>query len=229
MKKKMFTLALVALLLPMSMMAQAYKSSRYYNKNTGRLEYSNRSIMYQPGQNYYGLRLGPAFSKVNSDDKKLDGGNWQTGLNLGAVAGFSLSDSFPLFLEGGAFYTEKGGKTNYKGKKMTYNLNYLEVPVAVKYAIQMDDEHVSIQPFMGVYVACGISGKMKNYDDREARSSFSDDYFQSFDGGLRMGCGFAYDMFYVELAYDLGLTNICHDEFDASHNHSLQLNVGVNF
>ena len=35
MTKKMFTLALVALLLPMSMMAQAYKGSRYYNKNIG--------------------------------------------------------------------------------------------------------------------------------------------------------------------------------------------------
>lgn len=64
MTKKMFTLALVALLLPMSMMAQAYKSSRYYNKNTGRLEYSNSSIMYQPGQNYYGLRLGPASATI---------------------------------------------------------------------------------------------------------------------------------------------------------------------
>ena len=30
-------------------------------------------------------------------------------------------------------------------------------------------------------------------------------------------------------AQDIGLANICHDTFDASHNGSLQLNFEVNF
>ena len=44
-----------------------------------------------------------------------------------------------------------------------------------------------------------------------------------------MGCGVAYDMFYADLTYDVGLANICHDEFDTSHNGCLTLNFGVNF
>ena len=38
-----------------------------------------------------------------------------------------------------------------------------------------------------------------------------------------------YDLFYVDLTYDIGLSNICHDTFDTSHNGSLSLNFGVNF
>ena len=125
-------------------------------------------------------------------------------------------------------YTEKGGNGYVDGKKFTYDLNYLEMPILAKYKYYFDDD-LSIQPFAGGYLACGVGGKMKNYAEREAFSSFSDDAFQRFDGGLRLGCGVGFDLFYLELAYDIGLSNICHDDFDTSHNGSLALNFGVNF
>lgn len=212
------------------MYAQAYTQSRYYNERTGHLDYSNRGndSFFGSGANYYGLRIGPSFSTVNSDDKTLDGGSSQTGLSLGAVAGFSLTDRGPLYLETGLYYTEKGGKTTYEGKKMTYDLNYLEVPVTVKYVADLDGSF-SVQPFAGGYLAYGVGGKIRNYGDRVLTGSFSSQYFKRFDAGLRLGCGIGYDMFYADLSYDLGLANICHDEFDTSHNGSLLLTVGVNF
>lgn len=210
--------------------AQAYTQSRYYNERTGHLDYSNRGrdSFFGNGAYYYGLRIGPSFSTVNSDDKTLDGGSSQTGLSLGAVAGFPLTDRGPLYLETGLFYNEKGGKTTYEGKKMTYDLNYLEVPITVKYVVDVDG-NFSVQPFAGGYLACGVGGKIRNYGDRMLASSFSSQYFKRFDAGLRLGCGIGYDMFYADLSYDLGLANICHDEFDRSHNGSLSLTVGVNF
>ena len=126
-------------------------------------------------------------------------------------------------------------------RKMTYDLNYIELPIVLKYIYDIDghftihpffydiDGHFTIHPFFGGYLACGVGGKIKNYADREAFSSFSDEAFQRFDGGLRLGCGVGYDLFYLELAYDIGLSNICHDMFDTSHNRSLALNFGVNF
>ena len=230
MKKTILSL-LVALCLPVGLQAQEYRNSQYYNERTGHLDYGHpqvRGSMYEVGDIYYGLRLGPSFSTVSSDDKTLDGGSSQTGLNVGVLAGLPLTQEAPLFLEAGFFYTEKGGKTTYEGKKMTYDLNYLEVPVTLKYAIGLDD-HFSIQPFFGGYFAYGVGGKIKNYGDRVAEKSFSKQYFKRFDAGLRLGCGVAYDMFYADLGYDLGLANICHDEFDKSHNGCLTLSVGVNF
>ena len=228
--KRFFMVALSALTLSLSVQAQAYRDSQYYNSRTGHLDYTrhHNDNVIGTGDMYYGLRLGPSFSTVNSDDKALDGGSSQTGLNLGAVVGFGLSTQTPLFLETGLFYVEKGGKSTYEGKKMTYDLNYLEIPITVKYIIDIDGDF-SVQPFLGGYLSCGVGGKIKNYGDRVAQSSFSKTYFQRFDGGLKLGCGVAYDMFYADLGYDIGLSNICHDEFDTSRNGCLTLSVGVNF
>lgn len=224
---KKITLILMAMLLTfMPSSAQNYKNSRYYNRNTGHLDYGYHR---NPCDTYFGFRIGPSFSYVNSDDARLDGGNWQTGLNIGVVAGIPLSNYQPLFLEAGLTYTEKGGKKDLStGKKMTYDLNYLEVPLVIKYKYNIDP-HFAVQPFLGGYLACGVSGKIKNFEDREAENSFSKNNFQRFDGGLRLGCGVSYDMFYCDLTYDIGLANICHDTFDTSHNGGLQLNFGVNF
>lgn len=111
---------------------------------------------------------------------------------------------------------------------MTYDLNYLQIPAVLKYKYDVDD-HLSIQPQFGGYFAVGVGGKIKNFAEREAQSSFRSDNFRRLDGGLRIGCGIGYDMFYADLTYDIGLANICHDSFDKSHNGALLLNFGVNF
>ena len=215
--KRFMTLALVAIA-TLTATAQTYSGSSFYD----------RENPMGTGSMYYGFRIGPTFSTVNSDDANLDGGNSQTGLTLGAVMGFQLSDDIPLFLETGLSYTEKGGKKTLTGKKMTYDLNYLEIPILVKYIYDIDG-HFSVQPLFGGYLSYGISGKIKNFGERHAQDSFSDTTFKRFDGGLRIGCGVGYDLFYADLSHDVGLSNICHDTFDISHNGCLYLNFGVNF
>lgn len=177
---------------------------------------------------YYGLRLGAAFATVSSDDKYLDGGSIKTGLNLGAMVGFQLGYRSPVFLETGLSYVEKGGEGRYEGSKFTYNLDYLEVPLVMKYAIDVDSD-CSIQPFFGGYLAVGVGGKMKDFGHRQAYSSFDNDGFNRFDGGLRLGCGVQYQFLYAELGYDIGLANISHDYFDTSHTGTLFATIGVNF
>ena len=231
--KRLALSALAALAMALPSQAQSYTHSRYYNEHSGRLDYGYRDSGLGTGDMYYGFRIGPAFSTVNCDDPTLDGSDSQTGLTVGAVVGIPLSDEIPLYLEPGLFYTEKGGKKDIindlgEKKKMTYDLNYLEVPIVLKYIYSIDD-HFTIQPQFGGYLACGVGGKMKNYDERKAFSSFSDDAFQRFDGGLRVGCGVSYDLFYADITSAIGLSNICHDTFDTSHNGCLSLNFGVNF
>lgn len=211
------------------------RHSRYYNPNTGRLDYS-RSSHYQPRGSYYhpnayyGLRIGPAFTSVISDSPVLDGGSMTTGLNAGVVAGFEMVPGTPLFFETGLSYTEKGGKGNVGGDKFSYKLDYLELPLTLKYIAAIDGG-VTLQPFVGGYLACGVGGKIKDYGMRTAYSSFGDgfDQFKRFDGGLRVGCGLGFDMLYAELGYELGLANIGHDDFDDTRNSALTLTVGVNF
>ena len=96
--KKITFLLMALLLIAMPSSAQHYTQSRYYNKQTGHLDYGRHYNDYP--DSYFGFRIGPSFSYVNSDDSRLDGGNWQTGLNVGVVAGIALSNAQPLYLEG---------------------------------------------------------------------------------------------------------------------------------
>ena len=173
MKRLIITaLAAAALLAPAQ--AQDYQYSRYYNPESGRLDYGRHDSGLGTGNMYYGLRIGPAFTYVNSDDPRLDGGKWQTGLSVGALVGLPLSQSVPLYLEAGLQYTEKGGRKRLdSGKKMTYDLNYIEMPIVVKYIYPVG-EHLTLQPLFGGYLAYGISGRIKNFEERKTQKSFSD-------------------------------------------------------
>lgn len=180
---------------------------------------------------YFGLRLGLNASHVRSDAPTLDGKGVKTGLSIGAVVGTRLSYTTPLNIETGLYYTQKGGKSNNAGAghgRFTYNLDYLEVPLLLKYR-HMTMSGVAVEPFAGAYLACGIAGDIKDYGERQAFSSYSDGYFNRFDAGLKLGCGVGYGIGYAEIAYDLGLSNIGQDTFDNTHTGCFTVSVGVNF
>ena len=91
------------------------------------------------------------------------------------------------------------------------------------------DTDLNLVPFAGGYVAMGVGGKIKNFGDRETESSFSAENFKRFDGGLRFGCGIEYQVLYADMAYEFGLANICHSDWDTSKNGCFYINIGVNF
>lgn len=210
---KKLILSIMTIVLSIPAMAQSNMTTEDYKK-----EY-----LY-----YYGLRLGMNLSTVSSDDSDLDGGSIQAGLNIGFLAGFQLSPLAPVYLESGLFYTEKGGKGKNKGEKVTFDLNYLQVPIVIKYKFDVDGD-LSVHPFAGGYLSYGIGGRIKYYKQEVKKRAFCEDNFKRFDGGIRLGCGFEYQILYGEMAYDLGIANIGHDDFGSSKNGCFTINFGVNF
>lgn len=201
----------IALAIPTFAQFESNKSrSRYNHKDTER---------------YYGIRLGLNIASISSDASAFDTDS-RTGLAIGGVYGIQLSRNTPLWLEAGLMYSEKGGKTHINDDKVTYRLSYLQLPIVVKYSIDVDDDFF-VQPFFGGYLALGLGGKVKNYGERESYDIF--DNMNRFDGGLRLGCGVEYRMMYAEIGYDLGLANIAQDDFDAARTRCLFMNIGVNF
>ena len=220
---KRILIVLMSLVLAWPALAQ-YGRPRYY---------SRPPVVHSPHRTYtdvyYGLRIGAAFATVNSDDRYLDGGSMKTGLDERAVVGFQVAYRSPVYFETGLSYIEKGGKGHYEGAKFSYSLDYLQVPLVMKYMIDVD-RMFSIQPYVGGYLALGVAGKIKDFGHRQAYSSFdSKEGFQRFDGGIRIGCGIQYDFVYAELGYDFGLSNISHDYFDTSRTGALFATVGFNF
>ena len=232
--KKTIVIMLACLMAASGMNAQG----RYSGEGVPESKYSKRFGSHDVPL-YFGFRLGPDFAFDNSDDPMLNGGSMKTGLSFGGVVGLQLTNTAPVFFETGLTFVQKGGRgyvsmTDEQGNptraKFTFNLGYLELPLVIKYSYDMDD-HMSFQPFIGGYLALGVGGKIRNFKDRQAYGSFSNDdhSFRRFDGGLRFGCGLSYDLAYIELGYDFGLANIGRDDFDTTHNGCLFLNLGVNF
>lgn len=229
--KRVMMISVMAILTVLPALAQ-YPRSSYgrptpprrpvYGSNYGSQAYRRSTDAY------YGLRLGLGVTTVSSDDRYLDGGTPKTGLNLGLVAGFQLAPATPVYLETGLLYAQKGGKGNYGSHNFTYSLDYLEVPLLMKYRYDLD-RLANIQPFAGIYASLGVGGKIKDFNERQAYNSFDNEGFKRGDAGLRVGCGLQFDHLYAEVGYDLGLANVSHDYFDTTHTGSFFANIGVNF
>ena len=226
--KKTLLLSLLCMIIAMPAMAQpGYRYGRGYNpriQTVGR--HGNEFIAWH--SYYVGLRVGLNASHVSSESPLLDGSSMKSGLNIGIAAGTQLTYRAPLFIESGLYYSQKGGKSDSGNGKFTYDLNYLEVPVLIKYKHFVGNQ-TSIQPYAGGYLAVATDGQIKNYGTRTAFSSFDNGYFNRFDGGLKIGCGVGYNMLYLDASYDIGLANIGQDNFDDTHNGCFTINLGVNF
>ena len=191
----------------------------------GRPRPPHRDLRLTGPEHYIGLRLGMNFATVNSNKIDMDF-NSRTGLSLGAVYGIQLASSYPIFLEPGLFYAEKGGIKTENGQEIKCRLSYLQIPIVLKYSFDVYDD-LYVQPYLGGYLALGVGGSVKDYATRTSKSSY--DYVNRPDGGLRVGCGVQYQIVYAELGFDFGIANISKDDFETVRNQAFYLNVGVNF
>ncbi len=169
---------------------------------------------------YWGARIGIAFGGISGDIETDEG---RTGMTLAGIVGLRVTENAPVFLESGLYYTERGGnkmkgtkevETEYPGlRNHDAHLNYLEVPVLIKYGISLDDE-IAVLPFVGPYIAMDISGcyKMKHPEM-----------------GFKVGCGVEWNNLYAEALYQFGVTDIADPDQFSSHGHALGINFGINF
>lgn len=226
--KKTLLLSLLCMVLALPAMAQpGYRYGRGYQPRVQTIgRHGNEYVAWH--RYYFGLRLGLNASHVSSESLQLDGSSVKTGLNIGFAAGTQLTYRAPLFLESGLYYTQKGGKSGSGGEKFSYDLNYLEIPLLIKYKHFVGNQ-TSIQPYVGAFLAVGTDGNIKDYGHRDAFSSYENGYFKRFDSGIKLGCGVGFNMLYLDASYDIGLANIGQDAFDDTHTGCFTLNVGVNF
>lgn len=205
---------------------------------------------------YYGIRFGAMFSNLsgNTQTDASQGITYRTdlgmkaGLGLGGVIGLRLSQTAPVFLESGLYFTQRGAK----GHNIDVTYNNLEIPLIVKYGIKVSD-NIAILPFAGMYFAHAIAGKTKQrhliVDDKgetkedgttEKVGTFAEESART--GGLnrnnigvKLGCGFEYNKLYLEAGYQIGLNNIAKGGSNerlsdlSARSNALFVNVGVNF
>ncbi len=183
-------------------------------------QFSSGGFSIDEEHTYWGIRIGATFSGIGGDIEADDG---RTGMTLAGIMGLRVSETAPVFLESGLYYTERGGeKLKLGGAPLNHDghLNYLEVPLLIKYGVGLENE-MAVLPFIGPYLSMGISGNYKFLNHPEM--------------GFKLGCGLEWSNLYGELAYQFGVTNIADGDDipgakDASsHGHALCINFGINF
>ena len=187
--KKIFT-AIVAMVLAAPAFAQF---------SSGGFELDKQNL-------YYGVRLGLTVADLSGDLAEL--GDLDTdakiGMTLGGVVGLRVSQSTPLFLESGLYYTERGAKD--------VGYSNLEIPLLIKYGIKATDD-IAILPFVGPYFARACWGKTKQpkLDGTGSVKVGTFDEDKAFTGGLKrlnmgfkVGCAAEYNKLYLEVGYQFG-------------------------
>ena len=194
-------------------------------------QYSSGGFTLDEENMYWGIRVGLSNAHMAGNHGfSLDS---RGGLNLGGVVGLRCSNSVPVFLESGVYYTEKGGKADSRKSR----LSYVEIPVLIKYGVKLSEsvpglKDMAVIPFFGPTFSFGVGGKTEVEGDdgvTKKRDSFSSRSFSRFDLGLKGGVGIEYNMIYLELGYQWGLTNISQNDLSDAYNRAFFLNFGVNF
>ena len=163
---------------------------------------------------YGGLKFGVVGSHISGGSDLLDANGVKSGISLGLAAGFNINPTAAF--ESGLYYVEKGGIARVSGGKLTYDLNYLEIPLLLKLNIFSGNRAI-FQPYAGAYLGCGVGG------------SFNDADIKRGDSGLAVGCGVTWSFLHANLGYEYGLADISRNGYGECHNRALIFSVGFAF
>ncbi len=197
--------------------------------------------------------------KFDEEAKKMEeeGGSQskdaRIGFHVGAIAELQINEAFSV--QGEVVYSTQGTAMNSKYKdakgdmtgKWAINIDYLNVPLLVKYTIS--GVSLEVGPQFGFLLSGkgyeyenGELKKFKNYDDKgkviseQDYEDFTegDDKFSSFDLGLAIGASYKINNIYAGVRYNLGFSDLRdkrkeHEKDQFLKNGVLQVSVGYFF
>ena len=157
-----------------------------------------------------GFKGGVNFAKFTGLD--VHDAETKMGYIGGGFAAIELSETF--FLQPEVLYSMKGAKFAYPGYDLTYILDYIEVPVLLKFVLST---YGSVNPYalFGPAAAFNINARYK-FDVHEGEDEEGDlELIKSMETGLVFGLGFDIGAIVAEIRYTMGLSTIDDSEFDA--------------
>ncbi|TFH23921.1 MAG: PorT family protein, partial [Bacteroidia bacterium] len=128
------------------------------------------------------------------------------GFGIGAVVDRPLTNQIILHLE--PMYLQKGGTIKTSSFTLKYKVNYIELPIMIKYAFLINS---TLVPYAMAGPSIGLLTGAK-YEDDEGYIQDEKDNTNGFDFGLGLGGGVSYPhgnmIFFAETRYVFGLANI---------------------
>jgi opacity protein-like surface antigen len=197
------------------------------------------TLMAQTDKVKLGVKAGLNLSSLSFDESELNSSN-KTGFTAGVMAEIPLTKNFSLQPE--LLYSQQGSKSSFFDRdvtnsqyKSTITLNYLNIPVMLKYYVL---KGLSLQagPQIGILLKANnkYQDNFLGYDNHE---SFDlKDYSTGVDTAVNFGLGYQFkNKFYTDLRYTISYSNVF-KEGDANHfinndmkNRVFQITIGYFF
>lgn len=179
----------------------------------------------------FGLKGGLNMANMTGDDVG-DDNKALLGFAFGGFFTYSFSPSIAIQPE--VLYSMKGVKYEEGNETLKYKLNYLEVPVLLKFSIATDGNMV---PFLFAGPAFGflMSAKAEFDDGTNTEETDIKDDLKSMDIGITFGAGFGMAMgegqLTLDARYTLGMTEINDDPDDPIDlkNTNISIMLGFSF
>ena len=171
----------------------------------------------------FGVTAGANFADISGGD--IDGSDIdsRTGFVGGVFYEHKLGTSISIRPE--VLYSFKGG-TNTLANDVTWQNDYIEVPVLLKYSFGSGATHpfVLIGPAISFNVNCNFTD---GTDEASCDDVFGSDVASSTDFSGILGLGIQWNALDINVRYDLGFTNVLED-VDAT-NKTISIMLGYNF
>lgn len=169
---------------------------------------------------WLGGRLGVNFTNISSD--QLSGNTTRTGLVVGGIVEFSLSDMFAL--EPGVVYSQSG--SSYAGGT-TDAYNYIDIPVLIKAKFGASEvkPYLFAGPALGFEVAATETSPGNPSIDLSSYTS-SINFSAQFGGGVEYAINPKTKLF-GDVRYAVGLTDISTVNGFTEHTEGFSIQVGV--
>ena len=157
------------------------------------------------------------------------------GLNLGLLYELVLTDNLSIQPE--IHFIQKGSKEDFDGffgsGELSLRLNYLELAVMGKLNILDIGDHGGLYLGVTPYLGYGLSGESKfeiNGDSETEDVDFDDDEINRMDYGVGFGVGASYGRLFLDVRYNLGLSNFDDSALDIDiKNRGILIGLGYKF
>ena len=162
-----------------------------------------------------GVKAGLNISSLTSDENELDSSD-KTGFTAGIMAEIPLAKNFSIQPE--VLYSQQGMKFSYSDVdvqnshyKSTIGLNYLNIPVMLKYYVV---KGLSVQAGPQIGILLKANNKYQdNFLGYENHETFNlSDYANGIDTSVNFGLGYQFkNKFYTDLRYTISYSDIFKD------------------
>lgn len=173
------------------------------------------SVMAQTDKVKLGVKAGLNIASLSFDEKELNSSS-KNGFTAGLMAEIPLTKSFSVQPE--LLYSQQGMKLSYADAevqnshyKSTIALNYLNIPVMLKYYV-VKGLSVQAGPQLGILLKANnkYQDNFLGYDNHDKMDL--KDYSNGVDASVNFGLGYQFqNKFYADVRYNMSYTNVFKD------------------